>query len=320
MQTRLFFRRNKMKYKGIPWSLIIMAERKAVNKYIPANFDPSKIQKGGGGKHTVRLMAPFSMKCLACGEYIYKGKKFNARKEHAFGEDYLGITIYRFYIKCPLCASEITFKTDPKNAEYQAEHGATRNFEPWREERKKEEEGKAVRLLEEMVNPMKKLEHKSFDSKRELDLMEGLLEIQAAGESFEKISSSIKYDDDKLLSILNGRGEDNNDLHFGEGNENEILARKKIQQEEDRLVAEAFSHRNNIKSVSDSSFSHSPINAFSPLNSSISHNIKREEESFSSSKNDENKKINISDSTRTLFTTPIPPSQNLGIIIRKKKK
>ena len=62
-----------------------MSERKVINKYFPPNFDPSKIPRPGGGtndgittgkkrgQYKVRLMAPFSMRCSTCGEYIYKG-------------------------------------------------------------------------------------------------------------------------------------------------------------------------------------------------------------------------------------------------------
>jgi len=50
------------------------------------------------------------IRCKTCGEYIYKGKKFNARKEDVEGETYLGMQIYRFYIKCTKCLREITFK------------------------------------------------------------------------------------------------------------------------------------------------------------------------------------------------------------------
>jgi uncharacterized protein with PIN domain len=86
-----------------------------------------------GGNKKVRLMAPFSMQCTTCGDYVYKGKKFNARKENAESENYLGIQILRFVIRCPTCAAEITFKTDPENTDYVAERGAQRNFEPWHE-------------------------------------------------------------------------------------------------------------------------------------------------------------------------------------------
>ena len=53
---------------------------------------------------------PSSYRCLTCGNYVYKGRKFNSRKEDAKGENYLGLQIYRFYIRCPECLSEITFK------------------------------------------------------------------------------------------------------------------------------------------------------------------------------------------------------------------
>ena len=43
-----------------------------------------------------------------------KGKKSNARKEDA-QENYLSLIIFRFYIRCPRCSAEITYKTDSKN-------------------------------------------------------------------------------------------------------------------------------------------------------------------------------------------------------------
>lgn len=173
-----------------------MSERKVLNKYIPPNFDPSRIPKRIVPKekqHTVRLMTPYSMRCNSCGEYIYKGRKFNARKETVEGEEYLGIRIFRFYIRCPVCGAEITYKTDPKNADYKAEHGATRNFEPWREELKEGEEAKNRRLMEEMYNPMKALENKTYDSKRELDILENLDDIRLAKTRLEQVDTDAAF-------------------------------------------------------------------------------------------------------------------------------
>lgn len=123
-----------------------MSERKTLNKYYPPDFDPSKVvkrKKGPAGSAaaslpTVRLMAPFSMRCTTCGEFIYKGKKFNARKQMT-GEDYQSIKIIRFYIRCPRCSGEIRFKTDPKVNDYRTEYGAVRNHEPWRDRVQEEE-------------------------------------------------------------------------------------------------------------------------------------------------------------------------------------
>lgn len=97
-----------------------MAERKVLSKYYPPDFDPSKVVKGGGSKikndklPTVRLMAPFTMQCLQCAEFIPKGLKFNARKEK-LEETYFGVAMVRLYIKCSGCKHEITFRTDPKS-------------------------------------------------------------------------------------------------------------------------------------------------------------------------------------------------------------
>ena len=56
-----------------------------------------------------------SSRCNTCKDYIYKGKKFNSRKEDVMDEFYLGLRIFRFYIKCPRCVSEIAFKVKTKN-------------------------------------------------------------------------------------------------------------------------------------------------------------------------------------------------------------
>lgn len=158
-----------------------MSERKVLNKYYPPDFDPSKIPKlklPKDRQYVVRLMAPFNMRCKTCGEYIYKGKKFNARKETVQNEVYLGLPIFRFYIKCTRCLAEITFKTDPENTDYTVEHGATRNFQA---EKLLEEEEKRVqkeREDEELNNPMKVLENRTKDSKLEMEVLENLQELK----------------------------------------------------------------------------------------------------------------------------------------------
>ncbi|XP_046650323.1 splicing factor YJU2-like isoform X2 [Daphnia pulicaria] len=158
-----------------------MSERKVLNKYYPPDFDPSKIPRVRQAKNrqfTVRLMAPFNMKCKTCGEYIYKGKKFNARKEDVENENYLGIRIYRFYIKCTRCLSEISFKTDPQSTDYVVEAGATRNFMAL-----KLAEEQAVREMEaekeeERTNPMKLLENRTKASRGEIEMVETLEELK----------------------------------------------------------------------------------------------------------------------------------------------
>ncbi|KAH8350208.1 hypothetical protein KR067_006352, partial [Drosophila pandora] len=155
--------------------------RCSLQKYYPPDFDPSKIPRmklAKNRQYTVRLMAPFNMRCKTCGEYIYKGKKFNARKEDVENETYLGIRIYRFYIKCTRCLQEISFKTDPQNTDYEIEAGATRNFMALKlaEEQARREEQEARE--EEANNPMKLLENRTQQSRNEIEMIESLEELR----------------------------------------------------------------------------------------------------------------------------------------------
>jgi hypothetical protein len=151
-------------------------------------------------------MAPFSLRCVACGEYMYRGRKFNARKETPVGEKYLGIQLYRFYIRCTRCSAEIVFRTDPKNQDYVVEKGAKRNTDPWKRgldgaggvgagggpegETDEERLDRLERQMaeaegEEERNAMAELEAKTEDAKREMAVADALDEIRSRNARLE---------------------------------------------------------------------------------------------------------------------------------------
>lgn len=126
-----------------------------------------------------------------------------------------------------MCSSEITFKTDPKNTDYTAEHGASRNFEPWRDE-KAEEEDRLARLEEEENNPMKALENRQIDSKREMDILDALQDIRDRNARNERVGQSKAGELVGKLGIQDV--------------EDEEARQKRLEAEEDeRLVQEVFS-------------------------------------------------------------------------------
>ena len=162
-----------------------MGERKVLNRYFPPDFDPAKIPRGKKANlnpnFVVRMMLPMSVRCNTCGEYMYKGKKFNSRKEDVDGPEgeYLGIKVLRFYFKCITCSAEFTIKTDPKNMDYAVEAGVRRNFELYKAEEKEKTAAATARAESEKDDPMAQLENKTKDSKVEMDILDALDEIRA---------------------------------------------------------------------------------------------------------------------------------------------
>ncbi|KAM0847107.1 hypothetical protein ACQ4PT_055232 [Festuca glaucescens] len=162
------------------------------------DFNPGKIPRQKEPKNRqmkVRMILPMSIRCGTCGTYIYKGTKFNSRKEDCIGETYLGIQIFRFYFKCTRCSAEITFKTDPQNSDYLVESGASRNFEPCREDdevvdKEKRKQG------EDMGDAMRAPENRSNDSKQDMAILAATEEMQSM--KFRHAGVSV----DQMLEIL----------------------------------------------------------------------------------------------------------------------
>jgi len=211
-----------------------MSERKVLNKYYPPDFDPTKIPRVRQAKNrqfTVRLMAPFNMKCKTCGEYIYKGKKFNARKEDVENENYLGIRIYRFYIKCTRCLSEISFKTDPESTDYVIEAGATRNFMALKLAEEQAQREVDAEKEEESTNPMKLLENRTKASREEIERVEALEELKELNKRKGTINFDgmlDRYDQFRQTDINNQEMQDELEIRaiFGERTDDGLIIKR----------------------------------------------------------------------------------------------
>lgn len=92
---------------------------------------------------------------------------------------YLGkLKIWRFHIRCPNCRSVIVFRTDPENKDYEICSGGTRSFRSAYVRARNDEAQEARDEEIEANNPMKLLEDRTFASKRELEDVELLEDLQ----------------------------------------------------------------------------------------------------------------------------------------------
>lgn len=134
-----------------------MGDRKAACHYFDPQFDPNRLgrskRKPCNDLADVRIALPFTLQCNECHTFLSVGTKFNAKKEKA-GFYINVIPLLRFYCKCSHCKQTLALKTDPKNADYEVEGGATRCYETKKGHEQFEDKSaldKKHRALEELI-------------------------------------------------------------------------------------------------------------------------------------------------------------------------
>jgi len=202
-----------------------MAERKAVNKYYPPEWDPSKgsinkfrnshplrdrARKLDQGILIIRFEMPFNIWCGGCNNMIAKGVRFNAEKKQ-IGK-YFSTKIWNFRMKCHLCDNHIEIKTDPEHTDYVIASGAERKAETWTAESSETieltNEEEANKLAED---PFYKLEHANEDKKKATKAAPGLDKLLVLMESRQddfKLSQSMrkKFREEKKSNFSKRRG------------------------------------------------------------------------------------------------------------------
>lgn len=117
---------------------------------------------------------------------------------------YLGVRIYRFYIKCPGCLAEISFRTDPESTDYIIEAGAHRNFQALKlaEEQAAREEREAKEEIES--NPMLLLENRTQQSQYEMEVLESLEDLREMNDRHAGIDPgkiAEKFETERKISL-----------------------------------------------------------------------------------------------------------------------
>eukprot|EP00771_Trimastix_marina_P003127 gnl/Trimastix_PCT/4330.p1 GENE.gnl/Trimastix_PCT/4330~~gnl/Trimastix_PCT/4330.p1 ORF type:complete len:320 (+),score=53.15 gnl/Trimastix_PCT/4330:40-999(+) len=175
-----------------------MAERKAVNKYYPPNWDPSKgslnkFRHSHPLRHRarklktegiliIRFEMPWNMYCAGCGRHIAQGVRYNAQKKVV--GNYFSTKILNFRFRCHLCENWIEIQTDPKNGKYDLIKGGRRKIEEFDPEDAEIMQFNSAEVREKVrTDAMFALEHKQKDAeqaKAKRDFMERLQETRDA--------------------------------------------------------------------------------------------------------------------------------------------
>lgn len=293
-----------------------MGERKVLNKYIPADFDPKLIPRGKKPKDdlvSVRMMLPFTIQCQTCSTFLYRGRKYNSKKESMKGPNgkYLGIQRFRFYIKCSNCSRPITFSTDPENTDYEMESGGTRNYEVWKDKKKTEEDIQRERDDEDKNDAMRALENRVLDSKREMDELDALDEIKAMNMKHAKMSRG-GFD---LANILHKKSDVDNE---------EALNESGLTQTEEALVKSIQFGQNSNSAQHGSSISGKDVSV-RRLNSEDDireNDRRRERELMFEEQQDqlfENKVVGVSNRTMNVASDTISNHSSGAPLIRLKR-
>ncbi|KAH9523454.1 hypothetical protein Btru_040050 [Bulinus truncatus] len=184
-----------------------MAERKAVNKYYPPDWDPRKgsankrvgqhplrdrAKKLSQGILVIRFELPYNIWCGGCGSHVGMGVRYNAEKSKV--GHYYSTPIFKFRMKCHLCDNYFEIQTDPKNHDYVILCGARRKEQRWdpvaNEQVVPEDKATQKKLA---TDAMFKLEHGSNDQQKGAEKTSSLAVLE---------ESKISMKDDYILNRM----------------------------------------------------------------------------------------------------------------------
>lgn len=208
-----------------------MAERRAMNKYYPPDWDPSKGSLNrhvsrdplGGRRRNdgliVRMELPFGIWCQgSCDELLAKGLRFNAIKKR--DGEYLGVPIWILTVKCPHCQQEICLRTDPKHADYTIVSGGRR-------QQMDSTVTESDELKEVQLNPFSRLEQQVLE-RQQMDTQKMNIErLLERSDRLEHQSNTFADDIDGTVNIPHGSSKPKRKRRM----ETESQARSRIRKE-----------------------------------------------------------------------------------------